>query len=367
MSGHSVKSKFRGVYKCGKRWKAQLQSQGVQFYLGTFDTEHEAAKAYDRKARDEKGQKGQTNFDDNGVEIVNTTYNPEGGQEETSVFISNVDVPDTAHLSAYKAKKARLAAEALEKKFSMESIPVVAPPSSRSYIPPPPLVSRSPSVETVVPSVQISFSDNTIQVRMMWERLCQISQRVLLAKAAIVKISDLHAQEPDMQKEALLKSLNDEVFLLTQVKTHVEEALARSVSEGLSAALTVKPNEIDMSQDTEDSEEEGYDELENNTNYNKKVDFNQNMSSSSSSMGNRNIYMDGAVTNANTSNNSYIRKIDVIGENSIDNKNGDFENGDFENGDFENGNKRRKMDDIGENVHSSSGVHRDLYPICQSL
>ena len=65
-----VKSKFRGVYKCGKRWKAQLQCQGIQFYLGTFDTEIEAAKAYDRKARDEKGVKGLTNFDENGDEAT---------------------------------------------------------------------------------------------------------------------------------------------------------------------------------------------------------------------------------------------------------------------------------------------------------
>ena len=72
------KSRFRGVYKCGKRWKAQLQSQGVQFYLGTFDTEEEAAKAYDRKARDEKGEKGQTNFDDNGDETINTGHVEEG-------------------------------------------------------------------------------------------------------------------------------------------------------------------------------------------------------------------------------------------------------------------------------------------------
>ena len=65
-TNNPVKSKFRGVYKCGKRWKAQLQCQGIQFYLGTFDTEGEAAKAYDRKARDEKGLKGLTNFDDRG-------------------------------------------------------------------------------------------------------------------------------------------------------------------------------------------------------------------------------------------------------------------------------------------------------------
>jgi AP2 domain len=65
-TNNPIKSKFRGVYKCGKRWKAQLQCQGIQFYLGTFDTEGEAAKAYDRKARDEKGLKGLTNFDDGG-------------------------------------------------------------------------------------------------------------------------------------------------------------------------------------------------------------------------------------------------------------------------------------------------------------
>lgn len=75
------KSRFRGVYKCGKRWKAQLQSQGVQFYLGTFDSEEEAAKAYDRKARDEKGEKGQTNFDDNGEETINPTIHGEGSEE----------------------------------------------------------------------------------------------------------------------------------------------------------------------------------------------------------------------------------------------------------------------------------------------
>jgi hypothetical protein len=46
--------------------------------LGTFDSEEDAARAYDRKARDEKGTKSQTNFDDAGNEIVpalSTVYN----------------------------------------------------------------------------------------------------------------------------------------------------------------------------------------------------------------------------------------------------------------------------------------------------
>lgn len=81
------KSRYRGVYRCGKRWKvifalhfntisfhsifqAQLQSQGVQYYLGTFDSEEEAARAYDRKAREEKGEKSLTNFDGSGTETV---------------------------------------------------------------------------------------------------------------------------------------------------------------------------------------------------------------------------------------------------------------------------------------------------------
>ena len=42
---------------------------------------------------------------------------------------------------------------------------------------------------------------------------------------------------PDANKEGLLNSLGDEISLLTQVKQQVEEAIARSVSEGLSATF----------------------------------------------------------------------------------------------------------------------------------
>jgi hypothetical protein len=73
---------FRGVYKCGKRFKAQLQCGGVQFYLGTFDTEEDAAKAYDKKCREEKGMRGLTNFDDTGH--LRTTAGSMSTSDDTS-------------------------------------------------------------------------------------------------------------------------------------------------------------------------------------------------------------------------------------------------------------------------------------------
>jgi len=62
-----MKSKYRGAYetKNGKLWRSQIMHDGKIIYLGTFSNEIDAAKAYDEKAFELKGDKARLNFKSN--------------------------------------------------------------------------------------------------------------------------------------------------------------------------------------------------------------------------------------------------------------------------------------------------------------
>ncbi|TFG49850.1 MAG: hypothetical protein E4H40_02285 [Candidatus Brocadiia bacterium] len=57
-------SRFKGVSrkKCSKKWRAKIGFKGKHIYLGLFDDEHAAARAYDAKARELYGKFASPNF-----------------------------------------------------------------------------------------------------------------------------------------------------------------------------------------------------------------------------------------------------------------------------------------------------------------
>lgn len=67
---HNTTSQYRGVYQVGHRWRASISLPRVngapsrQTHLGYFDTEEEAARAYDAKAKELYGDKARLNFPD---------------------------------------------------------------------------------------------------------------------------------------------------------------------------------------------------------------------------------------------------------------------------------------------------------------
>lgn len=56
---------FRGVSWKRKRWEAQIWCQGRSLFLGSFASAEDAARAYDRKARELRGPQAPVNFPEN--------------------------------------------------------------------------------------------------------------------------------------------------------------------------------------------------------------------------------------------------------------------------------------------------------------
>jgi hypothetical protein len=65
-------SKYRGVswHKQNKNWQAQIYDDGKQHYIGYFEEEEEAARAYDRAARARLGSGAMLNFPAEGERVV---------------------------------------------------------------------------------------------------------------------------------------------------------------------------------------------------------------------------------------------------------------------------------------------------------
>lgn len=58
------KSGYKGVRQRGKKWTATIAWNGKQYYIGTFKTKEEAAKAYDTAALKIFGEFARLNFPD---------------------------------------------------------------------------------------------------------------------------------------------------------------------------------------------------------------------------------------------------------------------------------------------------------------
>lgn len=179
------RSRFRGVYKCGKRWKSQIQVQGVQFYLGIFDNEVEAARAYDVKAFEEKGDKGLMNFNRDGTEVINY-----------SKIVSNFDKDDQ------DCKRRRL-----------ESA---------------------------------SFNDGNknmqLNLQSAWEKLCQLSSRLEAAYENERTLLNLTTSSDDIQHAYLKSTLREEICLLNATKQSIEDHIVHIVEEGIQESTkSIKP------------------------------------------------------------------------------------------------------------------------------
>lgn len=165
----------KGVYKVNGKFKAQIQRKGKMYYLGIYDTEQEAAQAYN---------------------------------------ISKTQQLDLLERNYRRGISNKINIE----KFKLECSSAI------------PFTTNSPlGIGIAMPYLKISFqsifnrpSDSNSQL--LWERLCQISQRLLLVKAIKSKTS-----QSDALSQAASESIDREINLLIQLKLQLEQSLSKDL------------------------------------------------------------------------------------------------------------------------------------------
>lgn len=111
---------------------------------------------------------------------------------------------------------------------------------------------KSPTIDVQCDFTSIlDGASNLNYMNSMWERLCQISQRLLVATTAKDKLRELNLISPDPYKEQLMKALSDEIALVSIVKSQIEEAISRAVGDGLNSIGsfgTIRPKSHDTAE-----------------------------------------------------------------------------------------------------------------------
>ena len=81
-------------------------------------------------------------------------------------------------------------------------------------------------------------NNSTTLLRFIWERFCQISQRLILAKSTQQLLKQISDSDPcDEEKKQLLTALNNEISMLSVVKLQLEEAVSRCFARDIASRV----------------------------------------------------------------------------------------------------------------------------------
>jgi hypothetical protein len=90
---------------------------------------------------------------------------------------------------------------------------------------------KCPTIDkTQPPNSTLQTEQSTADAKLLWGKLCDVYQRQLFGKTALAKL--LHSQrvEPTFEKQRLLQTLQEEVVMLTLVRTQLEESMSEFFS-----------------------------------------------------------------------------------------------------------------------------------------